>query len=163
MVEDDLGVVHLDAEMPAAETGPEVLEAGAAVRVLLHVDPADVAATRVLQGHDGAPAVGAGKLALGGVRVGGQGRLDEGSVEADELGPAGSERESRDERDGLEGGLEEGELAGMGLVGGRGSGAGIVWVDFDRGGAIRVGCPVKPGEMLGHVPIWKKGRRCERV
>lgn len=123
--------------------------AGLAALGLGDVVPADGAAGAVLLGDEADPAGGGGELAVGAV-AGGQGRHDEGGVEAEVVDPAGGEGEARDEGHGLEGGGEEGPGRGLGLVE---VGGIVVGEDLDGGRAVGVVVPDEFGEVLGGVPV----------
>lgn len=116
---------------------------------LFDIIPADGAAGAVLLGDEADPARGGGELAVGAVARG-QGRHDEGGVEAEVVDPAGGEGEAREEGHWLEGGGEEGPGRGLGLVE---VGGVVVGEDLDGGGAVGVVVPDEFGEVLGGVPV----------
>lgn len=151
-VEAQVGILHLEAELPAAQAGPEV----GVFRVtggLGNVEPAEAGAAAVLVRGERAPGVGAGELAAA-ASAPGQRRHDERGVEAEAVDPAGGEGEGRHEADGRPGGLEEGDGAGLGLGG---VAVGVVGVDLDGDGAAGAKVPVEAGEVFGGVPVCAAG------
>lgn len=148
-----VGVLHLEADLPPAQPGEEVLMTTAcrAGVWLGDVVPAHGAAGAVLARDEADPAAGAGELAVG-AAAGGEGRHDEGCVEAEVVDPAGGEGEARDQRHGLEGGGEEGGCRGLGFVG---VGGIVVRVDLDGGGAVGGVVPDELGQVFGRVPVWE--------
>lgn len=157
-VEAQVGILHLEAELPAAQAGPEVgVVLGCGVIVggvgLGNVEPAEAGAAAVLVRDERAPGVGAGELAAAALALG-QRRHDERGVEAEAVDPAGGEGEGRHEADGRPGGLEEGDGAGLGLGG---VAVGVVGVDLDGDGAAGAKVPVEAGEVFGGVPVCEAG------
>lgn len=79
LIEDDISILHLKAELPATKTRPKVV-IGSMIP-LSQIEPADASRSTILIRQERAPAIRAREFALTSVTAG-EGGHDEGGVEA---------------------------------------------------------------------------------